>query len=127
MKRIAALLMFCALSVNAAQLSGKWTGRADAGNRKGGPFVLVLKQAGGALTGTVTLRPDRQNPIRNGRVAGQKITFEVAFSSDSGLESVCAYSLTLAGEVIEGEGEIPNEHGTRMPVKLSLKRVPPAK
>lgn len=113
-------LLFLTALATAADLSAAWSGTLNTG-KKGGPIALNLQQT----TGSITLGRLGTRPIRNVKLQSQKLTFEVAFPGESGLDTVCRYSLTVTGDAMEGDGEIPNEHGARMAAKVSLKRDKP--
>lgn len=72
-------------------VSGRWTGQCY--NCPVREFTLVVAQDGGALSGTLqaagrTGLGQREMPLRNGKVAGRRVTFEtmgadgVAFVAD---------------------------------------------
>ena len=67
---LAAMVMF------GADISGKWMSEAPA-NGKGGPQTFNLKQDGALLTGTVEGGRGGPVEIKNGKVDGDKIWFEV--------------------------------------------------
>jgi uncharacterized protein (TIGR03435 family) len=91
--------MFCAASF-AADVSGKWSGY---------PGYLVLKQDGAALTGTLGQSASEQHPFENGKIDGNRLTFQLG-----------SYQADLLLE----EGEI---HGTMSKgndsIKVFLRRV----
>src|SRR6476469_2148555 len=62
-------------------VTGKWSGSFNATNSNGetkeSTAVLVLKQTGTDITGTVGPNEDEQFPIQKGKIDGDKITLEV--------------------------------------------------
>jgi len=67
----------------------------------------------GKLTGSGGPSEDQQFPMRNGKVEGDKITFEVV----AGEDRVFKLSFTAKGDTIEGEGTSPD--GEVMALKLT--------
>jgi hypothetical protein len=109
-----AALSFCAL---AADVSGKWTGTFTSGDGGNGGVLAVFKQAGTSVTGTAG--PEEQQwPIQNGRMEGDKVTFEVK-SADDGTVYKC--QLTLAGDTLKGDVTATRE-GQVMKGRLDLTR-----
>jgi hypothetical protein len=72
-------LMLTAVSVRAADISGTWTATAQSPN---GDFTLsfTFKQDGASLTGSVQGPQGDAIPISNGKVDGDKFTFDVSFN-----------------------------------------------
>lgn len=126
MKTIAALgLLLLTLAPNqaATDLTGKWTGsftiaRPD-GTASEQSIELNLTQKGKELTGTAGPGADRQWPIRQGTVAGNKATFQVQENGDGPL---IAITLTLTGERLVGEASGENE-GRKLSAKIDAGRV----
>jgi hypothetical protein len=114
MKILMVVLGF-AVSLSAADLSGKWTGTFEAHDGEVKPALLMLQQTGEALTGTVGPNADHQRPIRNGKVAGNKVTFE--FETDAVMK--CA--LTLDEDRLHGD-ITAQAHGRTLLSKLDVTR-----
>ncbi len=71
-----ALLALTSMVVLGADISGKWVSEAPAGG-KGGPQTFTFKQSGSDLTGTVEAGRGGPAEIKNGKVDGDKVSFEV--------------------------------------------------
>jgi len=110
MKRAIAMLFVSALCLLAGDVSGKYTGTIPNGD----PVFLILKQDGAKLTGSGGPTEDQQFPMRNGKVEGDKLTFEIV-AGDEG--QVFKLNLTAKGDTIEGEGTGPN--GDTVALKLT--------
>jgi hypothetical protein len=78
MRNTIAIVMLLAVSVMAADVSGKWSGnfKVDGGDHTV-PQLFILKQQGKTLTGSGGPNAGEQYPIENGRVEGNDITFEL--------------------------------------------------
>jgi hypothetical protein len=116
-------LLFLAFTLNAAELTGKWSGSFDisnaAGENKADSAYMELKQAGGQVTGTAGPNADKQWSIRNGKLEGQKLTFEVAID-DGG---VITFDLVFDGSTIKGTANGKGADGESMSAKVNLKPV----
>jgi hypothetical protein len=80
MKKILWFLLLGALTITAADPTGKWAGRFDvtnSGGEKAETAFMDLKLSGNTVTGTVGPNAGEQMAIRNGRLEGNKLTFEV--------------------------------------------------
>jgi|SRR5579863_4716206 len=95
------LLPFLALSLYGADVSGKWSGTIDiedAGSST--PVQVELVQKADVLSGKVGHAGGDSEAIRNGKVEGAKVSFEV-FSSQT--NSPWKFTLTLVEDRLEGE------------------------
>jgi len=116
MKTFLCLMALAALvlAAPAGDLSGKWTGTFNIsipdGSVRESEIIMTLKQTGTELTGTAGPQEGEQFPIRNGKVAGDKITFEVERSDVS---QVIKFDLALAGDRIKGGASLTREGETR--------------
>ena len=73
--------MFVLLSATlalAADVTGAWTGQVQGPNGEGFQLTFTFKQDGAKLTGTVTGPQGSPIDISNGKVDGDKISFDVA-------------------------------------------------
>jgi hypothetical protein len=114
------VLFGAAMLLGAADVTGKWIGTSEFVNRGGevrtGPISMTLKQNGDAVIGTAGPSSERQHEIRNGRLAGDKLTFEIADSSGHAMVELLAGDSTL-----KGEAKFHREYGV-VTMKLDLKR-----
>ena len=124
MKSISKLLILATLLVAVAagaDVSGKWSGTFKATNPDGethdGTALLILKQTGSEITGSVGPHADEQHTITKGKIEGDKITLE---STDGGM--TIKLELVLTGDRIAGDATANGEGGQTMKAKLDLTR-----
>lgn len=113
------LLALLALPLAAAGVSGAWTGKTtpEQGNEE--TLYLKLQVAGSQVTGTVGPRASEQYAISEGKLEGNRITFQM-----TGLpKGVFHFDLTLDGDTLRGEGWVTGPEGERH-VKIELTRAP---
>jgi hypothetical protein len=120
------LLLFIVLAALAGMafadvdVSGKWTGSFNPtganGETKESTAVLILKQSGAEITGTVGPNDDEQYPIKNGRIEGNKITLEADHDGHT-----LKLELVLAAERLTGEAHMSRE-GENMKAKIDVSR-----
>lgn len=106
--RIAFLLLLAAVALPAADLSGDWPGTLQTAMGVD-THNLTLKQAGSAITGTVSFS-NRKWEIHNGKLEGRKLKFEVSLSGSNPM--VLAYDLDvgtdqMTGTVMANQGPFP--------------------
>jgi opacity protein-like surface antigen len=106
---LCALFALSAIMALAADVTGTWKGEAPA-NGKGGPPSFTFKQAGSALTGTSSVR-GADVEISNGKVDGDKISFEVSFDAGDKGKMTNKYSGTVSGTTMKLSAE--TARGTR--------------
>ena len=116
------VLLFLLLStVLLADVTGRWTGSivfdGPNGEKVPGTVLLVLKQDGNTVTGTVGPSEEAQKPIQNGKAEENVIIFNVEVREGVSMK----FTLKQTGEEISGElsGEHDNQ---KMTATLSLKR-----
>jgi hypothetical protein len=115
--------MLAALWVAAAagaDVSGKWSGSFKTttpdGEARDGTALLILKQTGSEITGSVGPDEGEQHAITKGKIEGDKITLE---STDGGM--TIKLELVLSGDRIAGEATA-NGEGRTMKAKLDVTR-----
>ncbi|HMC60180.1 MAG TPA: hypothetical protein VKJ01_13385 [Candidatus Solibacter sp.] len=116
------LLLGLALSAAAADITGNWSGsfnitRPD-GETKEAEALLVLKQNGSEITGSVGPNENERHPIAKGKIEGDKITLETAEGDGPAIK----FELVLEGDHIKG-GATAEHDGQTMKAKLDLTRV----
>jgi hypothetical protein len=123
MTKLLCCLAFSALALSAAELTGKWSGSFDItfpnGESRADTAYLDLRELEGAVTGTAGPSSEKQWSVRNGKLDGQKLTFEVL--TDDGLQM--AFELTFDGEVIQGMCHATSKDGEKVSAKVNLKRI----
>jgi hypothetical protein len=107
--------------LNAADLSGQWTGTVEMRDAAGATRVasafLDLEEDGGQVTGTAGPRASEQFEISNGRLEGDKLTFDVQMS-----QGVIHFRLIFDGKSIKGEARGEGSGGESMVARLDLQR-----
>lgn len=105
---LCALFALSAIMALAADVTGTWKGEANP-NGKGGPPNFTFKQSGSALTGTTSMRGNDVE-ISNGKVDGDKVSFEVTFEGQNG-KMTTKYSGSVSGTTMKLSAE--SARGTR--------------
>ena len=123
MRILLCLLMLAALAGVAladVDVTGKWSGSFNATNPNGetkeSTALLVLKQSGSEITGTVGPNEDERFAIQKGKIDGDKITLEV---DDKG--RTMTFNLVLAADRITGEAQMSRD-GLSMKAKIDVSR-----
>ena len=106
---IALSVLVLTSALTAAELTGKWTGTLSEAGQEGHSALLVLKQTGNELSGTAGPNEEKQFPIQNGKVDGDKVTFDVDAGGPKMHFELTASEKRLTGNVRgEHEGETLN-------------------
>jgi len=122
MRTFLCFLVLAVLAVAAVadvDVSGKWSGTFNMTGPDGdkdGTAILILKQSGTDITGTVGPSEDEQFPIQKGKIEGSKITLE----ADHGGHTM-KIDLVLADNRITGEAQMEAE-GTTLKAKIDVTR-----
>lgn len=118
---VCAMILALAVAVMAADVSGKWT-MEQAGRQGGAPRVTTFefKVEGAKLTGTATMpamgrggdapAAPTATPISNGKVEGDKISFEITREM-MGNSMTTKYEGTVAGAQINLKVTSPGFNG----------------
>jgi hypothetical protein len=116
------LLWSLALAAAAADVTGKWSGTftatTDGGQARESGAVLIFKQNGTALTGSVGPDEDQQWEIASGKVDENKITVE-AHGPNGG---TARFELVLDGEHIKGDVSVSRADAADLRGKLDVTR-----
>ena len=114
------LLLAAALTAYDVNVTGKWTGSfnmtAPDGETHDSTALLILKQEGTNITGSVGPNEGEQYTIKKGTIEGSKITIEVEHESD-----VIKFALILADERITDEANFSHD-GQMAKAKIDIKR-----
>jgi hypothetical protein len=123
MRTLLCFLVLAALACAATadvDVTGKWSGSATMigpnGETKETTALLMLKQSGTDITGTVGPNADEQFPILKGKIAGDKITLEADHDGHT-----MKIDLVLAADRITGEANMSSE-GQTMKAKIDVSR-----
>jgi hypothetical protein len=114
------LAVLACAAVADVDVSGKWSGTFNRtgpnGEKDEGTALLILKQSGTEITGTVGPSEDEQFPIQKGTIEGNKITLE----ADHGGHTM-KIDLVLADDRITGEAQMDAE-GQTLKAKIDVSR-----
>ncbi len=123
MKALLVSLLFTALVLSAADVTGKWSGSFDVKTHDGGtkniPAYMVLKQTGDKVTGTGGPSADRQDATLNGKLDGNALTL----SAEHNLQ-IMNFQLQADGGSLKGEVTRNNDGGSKEMAVVSLKLIP---
>jgi hypothetical protein len=101
-------------------VTGKWSGSftitSPTGEAKETTALLMLKQSGAEITGTVGPNADEQFPIQKGKIEGDKITLEADHDGHT-----LKIALVLAADRITGEANMSGD-GQTMKGKIDVTR-----
>ena len=114
-----AMLALAPLAAHAAtNVTGDWTGSMQGGN---GDFQLTFtfKQDGATLTGSVQGPQGDPLPIANGKIDGDKISFDIVFNG-----TTISHEGTVTGDEIKLSSK--SSDGDFPPNTFTLKRAKPA-
>lgn len=104
----------------AADATGTWKRTVE---RNGRTFetTLKLKQEGEKLTGTISGRQGRETEIEEGKVEGDKVSFQVTRTFNDN-KFVLKYHGILEGDTIKGQVEFQNREGETQSRDWEVKR-----
>jgi hypothetical protein len=101
-------------------VTGKWSGSFNATNPNGetkeSTALLVLKQSGTDITGTVGPSEEEQFAIQKGKIDGDKLTLEVDHDGHT-----MTFNLVLVADRITGEAQMSRD-GQTMKAKIDVSR-----
>src|ERR1700723_1470808 len=119
----AALAMtLSAATAMAADLTGTWTGEVKAPDGSSFPLTFTFKQDGTTLTGSVLVPQGDPIPISNGKVDGNKFTFDDSFNG-----IVIHHDCTVDGDTIKMWTKSDSADFPGMDLTLTRKTDAPAK
>jgi hypothetical protein len=84
------------MAAMAADYTGNWSGEGLA-DGESHPLYFVIKHSGAMVTGTGGPSAEEQHPIQNGKVVGDKISFDV-----DGGDAQLHFDLAPDGESLKG-------------------------
>jgi hypothetical protein len=100
--RAALLALILVLAASAADVTGAWNGTFKItmpdGQMQDDTVHLVLKQSGGAVSGTAGPSAEQQAPIAKGTIEGNKVTLEVPVP-----QGMFKFEVVLEGEHLKGD------------------------
>ena len=78
MKRLSMTIMLLVVAAMASDVTGTWTGTFTvSGGDHSTPQIVILKQNGNKLTGSAGPDAQEQYPLENGKIEGDRVTFEL--------------------------------------------------
>ena len=123
MRTFLCFLVLAVLAVAAVadvDVTGKWSGTFNMtgpnGETNEGTALLILKQSGTDISGTVGPSEDEQFPIQKGKIEGDKITLEADHDGHT-----MKIDLVLADDRITGEAHMDAE-GQTLKAKIDVSR-----
>ena len=119
MKRVLVIVLLFVMVAMASDVTGTWSGTFKvSGGDHSVPQMIIFKQDGVKLTGSAGPDAGEQYPIDNGKVEGDRLTFELT----SG-EWKFSYDLRRAGQdEMKGNLELKSVNNGRSAV-VSLRRM----
>src|SRR5262245_44114872 len=112
------LIALAATTLVAPDVTGSWRGTLTPDGRDGGPALLILKQEGDSVTGTVGPDETERHPISKGKVENESVAFEVETPGGA-----MKFALKQKGD--ELTGDVTRERdGQQQAAKLVVKRTP---
>jgi hypothetical protein len=100
------ILLVVALAAVAADVTGKWVAQVPGREGQTRETTFTFKAEGDKLTGTISGRQGQQNPISEGKISGDTISFVV--SMERGGET---FKQTYTGKVSGNEIQFKREGG----------------
>jgi hypothetical protein len=118
MRKMALARAVSTLCLAAADATGKWSGSLKPdGDEESHSAYLVIQQDGQKLTGSGGPNESEQHPMQNGKIAQDRLTFEVSAG-----KGTLFFDLKLVGDEMTGSVQLKGESEART-AKVSLKRV----
>jgi hypothetical protein len=121
MRRLVVGLLAIVAAVHAADVTGTWSGTAlmtRGDDTKEDTALLVLKQTGGQITGTIGPNSDRRIDITKGTAEGDAIYIEAVVDGPNKL----VLRLKLEGEKLVGELKAEGPQAPPFSGKMSLSK-----
>jgi hypothetical protein len=118
MKKAIAVVLLLTMNAMAEDLTGKWSGafKVD-GSDHDVSQLFIFKQEGNKLTGSGGPDQSEQYPIENGRVDGDRVSFEITTG-----EWKFTYSLRATDAKLAGDLELKSVDNRRT-AKVNLTRI----
>jgi hypothetical protein len=111
------ILLVLAAAALAADVSGKWVAQVPGREGQTRETTFTFKAEGGQLTGAMSGRQGRENPISEGKISGDTISFVVAMER-GGNTVKQTYTGTVSGDEIK----FKREGGQGQPREFTAKR-----
>jgi hypothetical protein len=115
---VASFLLLIAGMLSAADVSGTWKGSFDY-NGTAVPLTFDMKADGEALTGTVSGLPTPKVDIKDGKIAGDDLTFWVGIEFQGNPIKLVVKGKVKGDEITFNIGTEGGEWGTQLTAKKS--------
>ena len=115
------MTLAAAAPAHAADVTGAWTAEMTMGDGNSMQLQFTFKQDGSALTGTVLGPQGDPTAISDGKVDGDKISFNVSFNG-----MTISHEGTISADGDQIKLSTKTDSGGMPPMELTLKRVKPA-
>jgi hypothetical protein len=126
MKTLTCLLLLAGLAICASpdmNVTGTWTGNfhitVPGGETRDTDVLLVLKQEGSTITGTVGPDEHERITIKKGTIEGNKITLECR---DEEHDRSIRFDMAIEGERLKGEANFSSKDGGKRNAKIDAGR-----
>ena len=118
MRKIVITVLLSAMCLLAGDVSGKWSGsfKPTGHEDHSHDLYIIFKQEGDRLSGSGGPNESKQHPMQNGKVEGDRLTFEVPAGKGTFI-----FDLRSTGDELSGDLQFKGEGETRT-AKVSLKR-----
>jgi hypothetical protein len=119
--KIVMLLAFAALVSSAADVTGRWSGKAEFvadGQPRQVPVMMDLKQDGAKVTGTIESSEGNRHEITAGKIEGDKVQLQVETNDGPARLELNASGDQMAGDAYRDAGD-----GFKPAAKVSVTRV----
>ncbi len=118
-KSLLLAVLLSTTAVGATNVTGRWSGTLEPeGQTDSKPVYMILQQDGKKLSGSVGPNESEQHPLENGKVEGDKLTFDIPLG-----EKTLHFEMEAQGDQITGRGKREIE-GRAEALRVSLKRIP---
>ena len=98
------LFLAVTLAASAADISGKWTAQVPGRDGQARETTMTFKADGEKLTGSVSGGQGRENPISEGKVSGDTVSFVVSMER-GGNTMKMTYTGKISGDTIQFKRE----------------------
>lgn len=116
---VLSVLLLFTFGALAADITGKWTAQVPGRGGEARETTFTFKVVGDKLEGSISGRQGRENPIADGKISGDTVTFTVTMTrGDNSIKQ--NYTGTVSGNEIK----FKREGGQGQPREFTAKRVP---
>jgi hypothetical protein len=118
----ALFLLLSSTLIRAADVTGSWSGPIETtrdGETRSSTALLILKQEGTKVTGTIGPNEDNRTDISMGSIEGSDVKLEAVVA---GPELRVTLNLKLEGDKLAGELKVVGPDGQQMTGKMDLDR-----